>query len=337
MRGHETTLRAAVVVGILLSTLSGSKAQENVDPVPLTARLKWVQFDVVRGRIVIRSPRVTSSKTHSACDPQSGIRESLTLTVGPPDTSFRYERVAPSRQLLFELDANGQLQVRQLPLGESAIPAVEFHQPVTGKIHLSIQGATGPAQRLTAESLWHLLLAHPQECRDHLLPLLEQVRPDWQLLQQSRQVEEGLFQLARTQQTPSRSQWQQWVDQLADSDFGTRQTADRHLREAGQAVLPFLESIPDTQLDAEQRLRIRTIRRTLAPRGGDEPQRVAVWLSNEPNVWVTLLDHADPARRADAAHRLALLSGRTIEFDPEATPELRTRQIRELFGELAGN
>jgi hypothetical protein len=337
MRGQETTLRAAVVVGILLSTLSGSKAQENVDPVPLTARLNWVEFQVVRGRVVMRSPRVTGSKRQSACDPESGTRESLSLTVGPPDASLRYECVCPSRQLVFELDAEGQLQVRQLPLGESTIPAVEFHQPASGKIHLSIQETKGPVRHLTADTLWHLLLAHPQECRDHLLPILERVRPDWRLLEQSHQIEEGLFRLARGQQLPDRSQWQQWVDELASADFGTRRAADRHLREAGQAVLPFLESLADTKLDAEQRLRIRTICLGLAPRSGDEPQRVTIWLSNDPNVWVTLLDDADPARRTDAARRLALLRGRAIAFDPDATPELRTRQIRELFGELAGN
>jgi hypothetical protein len=120
------------------------------------------------------------------------------------------------------------------------------------------------------------------------------------------------------------------VEQFKSPEFAARQAADRQLRAMGQSVIAFLERLDERQLNAEQRIRVRRIKRDLIVQDGDTPARVASWLVQDKLVWVALLDNPDAERRAIASRHLTRLAGTTIRFDPLAEASLRQRQVQDL-------
>jgi hypothetical protein len=324
-----------VAAGFLLSTGSTARGEQNCSSPSLLSQLRWARFDVVGGRLTVRSARPVSGNTHVTGNPDAGIRESLAVSAAAAGPHIRYERVLPREELLIEFSEGQCVTIRLRREAEQGTSSLGFEQPARGSLRLEWKPAGESATCLVADSLWHLLLAHPRLCREHLLPLLRIVRPDWRLPEQARRVEESLLNIARSGWLPDEARWSAWVGQLGSADFQQRQAADLRLRAAGQAVLPFLESLDPERLDAEQRLRIRRISESLDLQREDQPQRVALWLAADPLIWVALLAHEDGNKRELAARRLAMLSGRQIEFDPHAEPQLRERQIRQVSDLLA--
>jgi hypothetical protein len=194
---------------------------------------------------------------------------------------------------------------------------------------LVIEGDEG-TREIAAPGFWHLMLAEPDTCRKHLVPLLELVRPDWRLESKARQLEEALFAVARSGKLPDAARLRQLVRRLRHPKFERRQEADRHLREMGQSVLAFLERLDEQTLDTEQRTRIRRIRQSLTVTDGDTPVRVASWLADNSHVWLALLDRADADKRSTAANHLELICGQPLPFDPLASDIDRRRQIDQL-------
>ena len=332
--------KLVIALGLLLSVSTIVRGEDNSECGNLISRLQWAQFDVVQGRLVVRGTRYVRNKTLTTIDPLVGTRETLTVSPGPTAPSVRYELATADEDLLIQFEGGDHVSIcRQIHKhaghsgeghGGGRGPCVVYHQPSRGPITLKISNGRMPPRVVTAESLWHLLIIHEATCREHLLPILERIRPGWRLMTCVGQIENNLLRIARTDWLPAEAQWSEYVMQLGSDDFRQRQSADRSLRGAGQAVLPFLDGIDPTKLDVEQRLRILRIRDALSLRQGDEPQRVAIWLNAEPTIWVSLLSHETCANREIAARRLTRLSGRHIAFDPHAAPELRARQIREL-------
>lgn len=341
MRGHWLCLLAA---GLFLSSLSPAACEEipgslaTREAGSLAARLNWVQYEIVRGRVTALHSRLAASKSQTCGSDSQGPRESYSLTVGDSAPSVSYELQDADQHLTVELNCGNCLRVHRRPLRDGRQAAVRFVQPPRGPVALEIEGGQFAAQRrLVADDLWQLLLLYPAECREHLIPVLEVLRPDWRLAEQGRSIERRLFQLAQSNQLPDRSGWSGWVAELSSPDARLRRAADHRLRAVGQAILPYLESLDPAQLDAEQRLRVRQICDELTMRSGDDAQRVAVWLSVQPSVWVGLLAHHDEPVRHLAARQLSTLSGRVIPFDAGAEPEQRQRQIRQLSAWLAAD
>ena len=181
----------------------------------------------------------------------------------------------------------------------------------------------------TGASLWHLWLAEPEVCRQHLLPLLEALRPDWRLKERVAQIEEELLKAAAAGQLPDRQGWTALVAQLSDDRFSKREAADRELRALGPIVVPFLERLDLARLEPEQQLRVRRIltgmRRDMEE---DPPQQVAAWLTADAGVWLAMLDRPQESTRRAAKTQLARLLGTIVQFDPAAPPEVRRRQAR---------
>jgi hypothetical protein len=53
-------------------------------------------------------------------------------------------------------------------------------------------------------------------------------------------------------------------------------------------VLPFLESLDATRLNAEQQQRVRQLCKSLNTDTEDVPHRVAVWLAGDARLWTSL-------------------------------------------------
>jgi hypothetical protein len=183
-----------------------------------------------------------------------------------------------------------------------------------------------------------LLLLEPEPARKYLIPILELLRPDWRLGDKAVEIEEELLQSASTGQLPDRHRWDALVRQLGDDRFARREAADRELRAAGPAVMPYLERLDFAKLEPEQQARVKRILSELAQDVDDDtvPQ-VAIGLSMEPIVWLGLLSRSDEGTRRQAAVELSILLGGPVDFDPAAAPAVRQVQITRLRARIVGH
>jgi len=295
-------------------------------------RAEWLRFGISSGRLVPTGARGINVSTRSE---GAQPRERLSIRIGLADSAIHYELNETDQELLLDISGRHRLMFRRTPKGQAGFTAIQYEQPAQGPVVLRV--GTGATQKVyQAPSLWHLLIEHREVCRQYLLPLLQLVYRQGDLEKTAAEIENALLVLARQGRAPDKERWARWVTQLADPDFSTREAADRQLRRAGPMVVPFLEQLDPSRLDAEQRHRIRRIIAALSesPDSTDTPEHVATWLAGDPSVWLTFLAHPDEAVRRLAAEQLAGFLAEPVSFDPAASPETRTRQIEQLRARL---
>jgi hypothetical protein len=330
------------IAWILLGCVVGAgsreaTAQDGPRPGHLLARSSWTRLDVVLGRIKIVNAKLGQKLTLAAEHPDSGARELLCVSADSPGSaSLHYEFLTDQQQLAVDVERSEQMLLQRTPRPNTPLAAVRYVQPPRGAVRLVVEDAQG-AREMAAPSLWHLALAEPDACGQHLLPILEGLRVDWRLAVRVEQLEGALLNAARSESSPPTEQIRKLVEQLKAADFQTRQAADRQLRTLGPVVLAYVDSLPDGELAAEQRTRLAKIRETLSTAGSETPGRVAARLVNDPSVWLALLDRTDQDRRVLAANRLALLTGKPLDFDPRADAAERQRQLAQLRTQLGFN
>ncbi len=296
----------------------------------LLSKLQIVHYGIISGRIVAVSSHIGTSMTHSRpADQATGRRERVSIdvqTTGLP--SVHYEMSSPREELMIEVVEADQLTIRRTAK-DKKLNSLEFQQPRRGDLVLSI-GEGSQRTVMQAVSLWHLALAEPEVCRVELFPLLELLRPSWHLASLTGAIEESLSRWAVAHRVADRRVWQTWVESLGSPHFSERQAAERHLLDAGPAVLPFLEHFGRDLLDAEQRNRVRDLVALLDDDQEDTVDRVVTWLAADPEVWLSLLSRPDEARRRLAAQQLSQLLGSPVDFDAGAGAPIRADQLARL-------
>jgi hypothetical protein len=201
-------------------------------------------------------------------------------------------------------------------------------------ISLSLPPADKPIV-VQAPTLWHLLIINAEDCRQQVVPALESLRSDWHVARTAQAAEDELVKMAAVSGKVDRRQWEAWVDQLGDPVYMKRDRADRNLREAGPAVLGYLNRLNMKQLDAEQKSRVRSIVRELTTASGeDTPERVASLLVSDPLVWLALLARPEEATRQAAVRQLSVLLHVPINVDPKAQPESQAKAREELRAQI---
>lgn len=295
-------------------------------PRPLPAEVRWVEFGVVLGRVRIVETRSRQNRRSSTNDPAEGSTESLVLWMHENQPAVRYEYSTPEQVVSIDLEGGCHLRIHREPVGNSGLARVEFHQPASGKVRLQIDDGV-EVRSFEADDLWLLLLAHSEDCAEHLIPLLERLRPHWRLLERSDEINELIFSTADRYLVVERSHWEKLIEQLDSAQYSERRAAQRCLRSAGNSVLPFLRDLDGARLSTEQRHRIGAIVRGLEVPTIDTPQRTASWMREDPSVWIEYLNQSDPHRRVMAVHRLGLLLQTPIAFDPLGSESVRRQQV----------
>ena len=297
----------------------------------LLSRTKWLKLEVVGGRIVVRTSRCSQSRHEAEATPTPDSRQTLSVDALPGGASLRYEEIAGRTRLLLEVSSQGQVTIARS--GHATDADVRYVQPPAGTVKLTLGGENPRA--CFADNFWQLVLLHRGESREHLLPLLVLLRPDWELAPQLDLVESMLIQQAGNDVLAQRRQWQREVDGLSSPSFARRQAADQALRASGQTVLAFLRQLEDRELDGEQRRRIRAIVADLSNGQADSPPLVADWLVADKRVWLALLARGELNQRVSAADHLSKLCHRSLPFDPAGSQEQRSAQLAELTAKLA--
>ncbi len=330
----------AVVVALVLALLAMATATPAGAAQPPTLDrmieryLRLIRFTVKSGRIQATSDHFDHQNSSTANGPE-GRQERVTinLTTGLP--SLDYEGLGPHGRLAMVLEDGSAIRFdRQVAQGEGPPRQVIFIQGASGNLSLR-WGVEGQLKLRRAPTLWHLLIAEPEICREELLPVLGLLRPDWDLEGTLVKIEEALVRAAAAGRIPDRGRWQSLVDDLGADDFARRRGADRQLRLVGQAVVPFLQGLDPAKLNAEQRYRIRQVVASLA--GGqleDTAQSVAAWLAIDPRAWIELAARDDVSLRRTAIEQLARLTQRDWQFDPEAEAPVREAQLELIRQQL---
>ena len=294
---------------------------------------KYLQLHVTNGRIELRHHELGQSRTLTSGQPDGDYRQHLQLQVRPPCAVVQYEAVSPRGTLNLQLCEERRLLIEWLPAGPSDPVALRYQQPPRGDVTLAVGGQT--ARDVVAPSLWHLLLAEPAICRDHLLPVLAELSADWRLAEETAAIQAELFAAAAEADVVSQERsWQKLVDDLASDSFRQRQAADASLRNGGQSVAAFLRRLKAPSLSAEQRLRVERISQSFEDGSSDTPQRVAAWLLGDRALWLSLLAHPEVEVRLTAVEQLRRLTGRPIDFDPNADEKTRELELAEVARQM---
>jgi hypothetical protein len=254
---------------------------------------------------------------------------------------FAYERRGNEDQLAIDVRISTDRAVRQVllqrtPRAASALLPVEFKQVANEKITLTLGSGTGQ-QVFSARNLWQLLITQPKECQQHLLPMLEVLRPSWNLADTATRVEQKLLQEANGDGAANRVRWAALVVQLGDESFTKREAADRALRTGNAGAIAYLRQLDPSRLDTEQQFRVGWILEAMAAQNGDDSvDQAAAALAVDRTTWLGLLARPDPSTRQTAARELTRLLGQPIPVNPAADPESQKglrEQLRAKIGE----
>ncbi len=309
---------------------STSRAEE-IPKTSLLSRKSWTRFDVILGRITALNPRYRQVNTVFDGSAAKGTRESLSLQVDDGVPSLNYELLSSNTRIRIEVNCGNHVIVQQNSLDDSR--HITYEQPAEGRVVFEVD-ASGERQTYTAQNLWELILAEPTACQTHLLPLLNLMRPNWQLVKRAAQLESALVRAAKSELSLDQQKLDDLVKQLGSRRFKQRHVADRKLRASGQVILAYLDRLDESHLDGEQRRRIRNIKRDLVFSGEDTPERVAMWLIDSPSVWLILMDRPTASTRETATKHLARITDRPIEFSTDASAKERRELISQLRSEL---
>ena len=325
------SFRTIVAAAVLLGLAAVAAAQP-----PAAPQLReftqgnpgFMRFRLAEGRLVLtcRSPGGLRSQRNFGSQQQETI--SLGTENGRPN--LNYARTTATEQLSVNISASGDVRITRAPLGTGSVVSVDFHQAPNEKTTF-VLGAGEHRQVFVATDFWRLAIAQPKECREHLIPLLDLLRPDWKLATAVGDVETKLLALAGDDATADHARWTELVKQLGDDHFAKREAADRALRTGGAAALGYLRQLDFNHLDAEQQFRVRHIIDALAGRSEDDSSdAIAASLARDPAVWLALLGRPEAATRQTAARQLAKLLGDPIDIDPAAEPDSQKAK-RELL------
>ncbi len=330
-------LHRTPAVGILLGLLcSAAMAAESLPATPLLRRAadnRWLLPQVVAGRITVGGSRLGNYSSRSS---SSGKSEELSVRFNNAQRSMTYTCSTPREQLSVKIVSGDRISIAHSGKGDAKIVPVRFEQGPREPISLTL-GRDDEEQVYRASTLWQLLLAHPQECRQHLVPLLDLLRPDWKLAETAAAMEAELLRAASTGQLPDRGRWAALVDQLADERFSEREAADRELRAAGRVVVGYLRGLDFGRLDAEQQFRVRRIIQWLSEQAGeDTAESFTPQVIGNPEIWLILLSRKEESTRRLAARQLGTILGEPIGFDPGAEPGAREAQLEALRARIRG-
>lgn len=295
--------------------------------VSLFARLRWAQFQLVLGRIEVAN--IPSSQSRTAASEGVDLVEKLSISGDTDIPSVRYERLTPNELVTITVIDGDRVEIDRVATSALAAVPVRFRQNPEADVLLRI-GEDADTQTHRAPTLWHLMVASPEACELHLLPLLELMQPSWKFGEMLSRTTDELIREAATSDFDTRHAARGLIAKLKSPDFTTRQQAQIQLRQLGLGVLPYLNHMTDSELTREQQRRLEQVCSELRGKEADSPERLALWLVEDERIWLSMLAHDELPIRTFAASHLAKRFAKPMDYDPEGTPLERQQQVARI-------
>ncbi len=325
MRTCLKSLCFAFLLGALISVADVTHAQgPGVQPI-FRAQMALANAEIYHGRIVCQLNRLT--RWGDSTSRSRGTNESLRFEPSDRGTSMHYKLTSPERRVTIDAWQHELTITREQLDAGTVVVSARFEQRPAESLSLEVQQGD-VTKRLTGDTVWQLWLADTPLCREHLAPSCKLLGIETPWTQFTQALEARLFHLADAGQAHDQTVWRLWLAELNDDRYAVREAADRQLRASGAALMPFLRRVDFSQLDAEQRYRLRRIMAGLQVEVTvDTVESTAEWLADDPRVWVELLNRDDLPRRETAARQVARLLESPIEFDAAANADVRHEQF----------
>ena len=181
----------------------------------LTSRLVVVRFSMTMGRIEATADQPGFEREQTSTI-EPGRHETLSVsTNNDQEASVKYELTTEAEQLSVSVSEGYEVSFTRHPFKDSHTAQVEFRQPRIGPITLTVV-KDGVTREVRGETVWYLLLAEPELCRQHLLPLLEMLRSDWRLVETAQAIESQMLRIAGAYQPENLRRWSALVGDLGE-------------------------------------------------------------------------------------------------------------------------
>ncbi len=327
---------SAVCLSWLCLAAGSLEAQQDVDSAPqsLLSQQHNVRVEVVMGRLFVRTVHMgTKRRLDVNASDQPGVDESLSVMLGDPRVNLRYKFHNDQERLTLDVTDGFNFSLERHPAPGVTGWTVQYFQQHQGpiRLHLALDDAM---KTIEADSIWQLILEHPQDAERHFLPLLTRLDPRLALSQSCDDVRQQLIQIVSQPTLPPRPELMKIVQQLNHKSFAKRRAATKQLHDFGQPIVGFLNDLDPKLLSAEQRRRIKQIQSRLVQPELDTSERVAARLVANPRVWCEILASRDVRTREIATRHLSYLYDRKIAFAPDASESIRAAQLKQLRTQL---
>ncbi len=328
------------VLLVWLASPASLMAEPSPTPGGLLQRSHSMRLEIRNGYVRFSGLRPGQRATVTLRCAEGLANESLIVSHASADAaSLTYAYHDAQQQWSVEVQRLGQVLIRRRTKRKDDHAQkdehlqVEYRQPHSGSVSLVVHDGVS-TRTLTAPDFWRLMLLDGPLCREHLIPMLQTLRPGWRLNDFAEQIEQALLARSATARLLDQQMVNGLVHDLGHPEFRRRQSAERRLRRMGHQAAGHLGHVDRSDLSAEQRYRLRQISRALHVPDRDTPERVAAWLIGDPGTWVALLDREDIQRRQVAAAHLERLLDRPLNFDALADESERTQQLARLRSEF---
>jgi hypothetical protein len=314
-----------LALGLSLSPSAVSLGEEIPGSKRLPAKTNWITCDLAMGRLVVLANRAKQDQPSIERTWPDGTEERFRVSLDRGLASLHYASCGTTEKMTIHVARREQVDFEHSHARSTQEPVrVRFTQEPDQPLRLTIESDAAPPVEYTGESLWHLLIAHPEACRTHLCGLLQTLMPHRNLEAERDELRTRLLAAGSEGGLVTRQAVADLVAQMGDHEFRSRQRASRELRMMGHAALAILDDFEHTTLDSEQRWRVRTLQDSIVANLTDSPDRLVAWLANDESIWRALLNDEDASCRALAEAQLVRLS------QPESVPPPSVRRQIDL-------
>ena len=323
---QRNAILLALALGLSLSPRAISLGEEIPGSKRLPAKTNWISCDLAMGRLVVLANRAKQEQPSIERTWPDGTEERFQVSLDRGLASLHYSFRGTTEKMTILVARREQVDFEHSHTGSTQETVhVRFTQEPDQPLRLTIESDAAPPVEYSGESLWHLLIAHPDACRTHLCGLLQTLMPHRNLAAERDELRTRLLAAGSEGGLVTRQAVADLVAQMADQEFRSRQRASRELRTMGHAALAILDDFEHTTLDPEQRWRVRTLRDSIVANLTDSPDRLVAWLANDESIWRALLNDENASCRALAAAQLVRLSQPESVSPPSVRRQVNSR------------
>ncbi len=263
---------------------------EPLKQVSLLRHNPLAQFQLLLGRPQLDAVRYRKgsqtnllSPDHALGDARSVLQESLSTTSYHGLPTMHYTLVSDTVKVTIDVASSGTWTIESQRWISGEWQRVWLTQPMNQPLQLACQSSL-PELKLQAPTWLHLREADRVVFDNHLLPIIEQmIAPHC-----FKQIAESAYSHAVQHEAEAmieQPRFDELIAYLGSTQRHDRMLAYRELASLGLGVLPLLDKLDLSRLDAEQRARVLLLRRSLRPCGEDSPERLAVLLRHDSSYW----------------------------------------------------
>ncbi len=281
--------RVVCLLVTLLVAAPGLCAEPNRQPRGRLLPRQLVAFEIVLGRLQLSQESFRIGSAHERIElAGNGQRtRSLSVSVLHGRPTLQFQDVGGEEEWKIQVKADQQVQLCFVSRVEPMFKTLTYEQPAVGPIAIEVSGQQGqPRHRVTADSLWHLLLENPDFFYTYIEPVLQRLEPAWEFHRSREQI----IELVQDHAAPSTvsSVVASALVKLDSTSAAERSASCREIEKLGLSARIELQNARAHSNNCQQQCAIDQLLSELRPAGNDTAMRIAVWLQGDIELCQTM-------------------------------------------------